>query len=88
MVLGTGKVSLMRETDRWAVSEVSNQSTGYCPNVSSWPEIAEGYPACEAHLLPQFPTQGRKESFAGFDPRATVLMRDGGGSAGPRPSCG
>lgn len=30
----------MRETDRWAVSEVSNLSTGYCPDISSWSEVA------------------------------------------------
>ncbi|MFB7313143.1 hypothetical protein [Streptomyces sp. NPDC056192] len=40
MVLSAGEISFMRETDRWAVSEVSNQSTGYCPDVSSWSEVA------------------------------------------------
>ncbi len=40
MVLSAGEISFIREADRWAVSEVSNQSTGYCPDISSWPEVA------------------------------------------------
>ncbi|MFE2558602.1 hypothetical protein ACFXGT_21770 [Streptomyces sp. NPDC059352] len=40
MVLSAGEISFMREADRWAASEVSNQSTGNCPDVSSWPEVA------------------------------------------------
>ncbi|GGM14929.1 hypothetical protein GCM10010129_68930 [Streptomyces fumigatiscleroticus] len=40
MVLSADEISFTREADRWAVSEVSNQSTGYCPDVSSWPEVA------------------------------------------------
>jgi hypothetical protein len=30
----------VREAGWWAVTEVSNQSTGYCPDISSWPEVA------------------------------------------------
>ncbi|WP_030301716.1 hypothetical protein [Streptomyces katrae] len=40
MVLSAGEISFVREADRWTVSEVSNQSTGYCPDVSSWVEVA------------------------------------------------
>ncbi|MFE6272638.1 hypothetical protein ACFVQ9_28080 [Streptomyces goshikiensis] len=40
MVLSADEVSFMREADRWAVGEVSNQSTGYCPDVTSWPAVA------------------------------------------------
>ncbi|MFB7270714.1 hypothetical protein [Streptomyces sp. NPDC056244] len=40
MVLSAGEISFMREADQWAVSEVSNQSTGYCPDVTSWSEVA------------------------------------------------
>ena len=29
-----------REGDRWTVTEVTNQSTGYCPDVDSWPAVA------------------------------------------------
>ncbi|MET8183272.1 hypothetical protein [Streptomyces sp. NPDC005336] len=39
-VLGAGEISFMREAGRWAVGEVSNQSTGYCPDVSSWSAVA------------------------------------------------
>lgn len=34
MVLNAGEIGFVREADRWAVSEVSNQSTGYCPDVA------------------------------------------------------
>ncbi|MET7370799.1 hypothetical protein ABZS61_34040 [Streptomyces sp. NPDC005566] len=40
MVLSAGEISFVHEGGRWAVSEVSNQSTGYCPDVSSWDEVA------------------------------------------------
>ncbi|MEW2623267.1 hypothetical protein [Streptomyces sp. NPDC048106] len=47
MVLSAGEISFMREADRWTVSEVSNQSTGYCPDVSSWAEVARALDAVE-----------------------------------------
>ncbi|MFJ9434629.1 hypothetical protein ACIRQY_33940 [Streptomyces sp. NPDC101490] len=40
MVLSAGEISFMREADRWTVGEISNQSTGYCPDVTSWPAVA------------------------------------------------
>ncbi len=39
-VLSAGEIGFVRGADRWAVSEVSNQSTGYCPDISSWSEVA------------------------------------------------
>ncbi|AKH84084.1 hypothetical protein AA958_19985 [Streptomyces sp. CNQ-509] len=45
MVLSAGEISFVREADRWAVSEVSNQSTGYCPDVDSWAEVARALDA-------------------------------------------
>lgn len=39
-VLSAGEVGFRRESGRWAVGDVSNQSTGYCPDVSSWPAVA------------------------------------------------
>lgn len=39
-VLSAGEISFTRAAGRWAVSEVSNQSTGYCPDISSWPAVA------------------------------------------------
>ncbi|WP_371241913.1 hypothetical protein [Streptomyces pimonensis] len=47
MVLSAGEISFVHEADRWAVSEVSNQSTGYCPDVSSWAEVARALDAVE-----------------------------------------
>lgn len=41
MVLSAGEISFREESGRWAVDEVTNQSTGYCPDVSSWPAVAE-----------------------------------------------
>ncbi|MFI0718278.1 hypothetical protein [Streptomyces sp. NPDC021224] len=39
-VLGAGEMSFRRSAERWSVTEVSNQSTGYCPDPSSWPAVA------------------------------------------------
>ncbi|MCX5558099.1 hypothetical protein [Streptomyces sp. NBC_00038] len=39
-VLSAGEVSFRREFGRWLVDEISNQSTGYCPEISSWPAVA------------------------------------------------
>ncbi|MFF3838231.1 hypothetical protein [Streptomyces sp. NPDC001930] len=44
-VLSAGEISFMREADRWTASEVSNQSTGYCPDVTSWAEVARALDA-------------------------------------------
>jgi len=41
VVLSAGEMSFRGEAGRWTVGEVSNQSTGYCPDVSSWPAVAE-----------------------------------------------
>ncbi|WP_274710572.1 hypothetical protein [Streptomyces sp. SKN60] len=47
MVLSAGEIGFMREAARWTVSMVSNQSTGYCPDVSSWAEVARALDAVE-----------------------------------------
>ncbi|MBX9427389.1 hypothetical protein K4902_34360 [Streptomyces lateritius] len=47
MVLSAGEISFAHEADRWTVSEVSNQSTRYCPDVSSWSEVARSLDAVE-----------------------------------------
>ncbi|MFE2533055.1 hypothetical protein [Streptomyces sp. NPDC059371] len=39
-VLSAGEIGFVRQADRWAVSEVSNQSTGYCPDISTWSAVA------------------------------------------------
>ncbi|MEV6195712.1 hypothetical protein AB0M19_25295 [Streptomyces sp. NPDC051920] len=39
-VLSAGEIHFTRETGRWTVDDVSNHSTGYCPDVSSWPDVA------------------------------------------------
>ncbi|BCJ76480.1 hypothetical protein CS0771_60240 [Catellatospora sp. IY07-71] len=43
-VLSAGEIGFTRQGGRWTVTEVSNQSTGYCPEPSSWPAVAA---ACE-----------------------------------------
>jgi hypothetical protein len=40
-VLSAGEIGFSREAGRWAVVEISNHSTGYCPDTSSWPAVAE-----------------------------------------------
>lgn len=39
-VLSAGEMSFLRSSGQWWVADVSNQSTGYCPDPSSWPVIA------------------------------------------------
>ncbi|MER7889277.1 hypothetical protein ABTX15_05580 [Micromonospora sp. NPDC094482] len=39
-VLGAGEIAFAGERDGWVVTEVSNQSTGYCPDPSSWAAVA------------------------------------------------
>jgi DNA-directed RNA polymerase subunit RPC12/RpoP len=38
-VLSAGEMAFSRDGDRWTVSEVSNHSTGYCPDPASWPAV-------------------------------------------------
>jgi hypothetical protein len=46
-VLSAGEMSFREESGQWVVGEVSNQSTGYCPDVSSWPSVADALDAVE-----------------------------------------
>ena len=39
-VLAAGEVLFAREESGWSVCEISNQSTGYCPDLDSWPAVA------------------------------------------------
>ncbi|MFI9050959.1 hypothetical protein [Streptomyces sp. NPDC053427] len=39
-VLSAGEMGFGRAADAWKVGEVTNQSTGYCPEVTSWPAVA------------------------------------------------
>src|SRR4051812_11915950 len=39
-VLAAGEMAFVSTASGWAVGEVSNQSTGYCPDPSSWPAVA------------------------------------------------
>ncbi|GAA4054832.1 hypothetical protein [Nonomuraea soli] len=38
-VLSAGEISFARDGDRWLVAGISNQSTGYCPDVASWAAV-------------------------------------------------
>ncbi|MFF9039058.1 hypothetical protein ACF090_26745 [Streptomyces sp. NPDC014892] len=40
-VLSAGEMSFSTQAGHWTVNEVSNQSTGYCPDVTSWPAVAQ-----------------------------------------------
>lgn len=39
-VLGAGEIGFERRAEAWAVAQVSNQSTGYCPDLQSWGAVA------------------------------------------------
>ncbi|WP_328807637.1 hypothetical protein [Nonomuraea antri] len=38
-VLSAGEISFAWDGTRWLVSEISNQSTGYCPDVQPWTAV-------------------------------------------------
>jgi hypothetical protein len=38
-VLSAGEITFARQQDDWLVREISNQSTGYCPDVTSWAAV-------------------------------------------------
>src|SRR5215469_1060399 len=40
-VLAAGEISFTQDQQTWTVGDVSNQSTGYCPDPDSWPAVAE-----------------------------------------------
>lgn len=41
-VRAAGELTLERDgADGWAVEDISNQSTGFCPEPSSWPAVAQ-----------------------------------------------
>jgi hypothetical protein len=39
-VLGAGEIGFELRSERWAVAQVNNQSTGYCPDLGSWSAVA------------------------------------------------
>ncbi|GAA4027586.1 hypothetical protein [Streptomyces plumbiresistens] len=39
-VLAAGEIGFHRDVGRWTVREVTNQSTGYCPDLDSWHAVA------------------------------------------------
>lgn len=41
LVLSAGEISFHEASGRWTVGEVTNQSTGYCPDTGSWPSVAD-----------------------------------------------
>lgn len=40
-VLSAGELRFEQRCGAWAVAEVSNHSTGYCPSPDSWPAVAD-----------------------------------------------
>ncbi|MEU7322643.1 hypothetical protein ABZ682_19120 [Streptomyces griseoviridis] len=53
-VLSAGEMSFREESGRWVVEEVSNQSTGYCPDINSWPAVAKALDRIGIHRPPGF----------------------------------
>jgi hypothetical protein len=39
-VLAAGEVQFTQHGSRWVVQEISNQSTGYCPDIDCWPAVS------------------------------------------------
>ncbi|RKG84381.1 hypothetical protein [Corallococcus terminator] len=42
-VLAAGELHFRKTAQGWDVSEVSNQSTGYCPDTSCWAAVAQAF---------------------------------------------
>lgn len=40
-MLSAGEIGFHHQAGRWVVREVSNHSTGYCPDATSWPAVAQ-----------------------------------------------
>ncbi|MFE3200552.1 hypothetical protein [Embleya sp. NPDC059237] len=40
-VLSAGEIAFRSDAGRWVADEISNQSTGYCPDPGSWPAVAD-----------------------------------------------
>jgi hypothetical protein len=53
-VLGAGELSFAPSRGTWTVSEISNQSTGYCPDPSSWPAVASALDRAGLGHPPEF----------------------------------
>ncbi|WP_405386289.1 hypothetical protein OG596_01650 [Streptomyces sp. NBC_01102] len=54
MVLSAGEIGFGRDAGRWAVDDVSNHSTGYCPDISSWSAVARALDGVELGHPPGF----------------------------------
>ncbi|MFF4274369.1 hypothetical protein [Streptomyces sp. NPDC001536] len=44
-VLAAGEMAFSRASGRWTAHEISNQSTGYCPDLTSWRAVARALEA-------------------------------------------
>jgi hypothetical protein len=40
-VLSAGEITFLHDAHGWVVSEISNHSTGYCPDPASWPAVGD-----------------------------------------------
>ncbi|MFD8913630.1 hypothetical protein [Streptomyces sp. NPDC059575] len=40
-VLGAGEITFAQVAAAWAATDVTNHSTGYCPDTSSWPAVSD-----------------------------------------------
>ncbi|MFD8735869.1 hypothetical protein ACFV06_13185 [Streptomyces sp. NPDC059618] len=53
-VLSAGEITFHTESGHLTVSEISNQSTGYCPDTTSWPAITKALDTAGIHHPPGF----------------------------------
>lgn len=49
-VLSAGEITFVPDDGRWKVCDISNQSTGYCPDVTSWPAVEAALDRAELDL--------------------------------------
>lgn len=48
-VLSAGEITFSRDGGRWLVVEISNQSTGYCPDIPSWVAVEAALDRADIH---------------------------------------
>jgi hypothetical protein len=53
-VLAAGEILFAQDCGEWTVSEVTNQSTGYCPDPGSWQAVARALDRAKISYPPTF----------------------------------
>ncbi|NBE53268.1 hypothetical protein [Streptomyces boluensis] len=75
-VLAAGEIGFVRGAGRWVVGEVSNLSTGYCPDLACWAAVAEALDRAGVERPPGFTYEVVFRRCTGCRERAIVREGD------------